>query len=91
MIKGDLLGFRDSTILFSLSFATCLEPLSLFFYTWRFLEILEREEEVKILSKLYRWFAFTSVLILPLGFYGTFVAYVIEMGNYADYVNQQDF
>lgn len=29
-----------------------------------------------------------SIFILPLAFYGTFVAYVIEMGHYADYVNQ---
>ncbi len=43
ILDGKRFGFRDLTINIFLLNAVYLEPLSLFLYTWRFLEVLEKE------------------------------------------------
>ncbi len=43
ILDGKRFGFRDLTINVFLLNAVYLEPLSLFLYTWRFLEVLEKE------------------------------------------------
>lgn len=67
-----------------LLFAVNLEPLSLFLYTWRFLATLEEETEHKKLKAFYRWLARFSIILLPLGFYAVFSAFIIENGKYLE-------
>jgi hypothetical protein len=65
-----------------------LEPLNLFLYTWRFLEIIEKEEKVRILKPFYRWFSAVIIFVLPIAFYATFVVYLIDTGRYFEYFFQ---
>jgi hypothetical protein len=60
--------------------AISLEPLNLFLYTWRFLETLEREENIDWIKKFYRIFAAASICLLPIAFFGVFIADAIEEG-----------
>jgi hypothetical protein len=78
ILKGDPYGFRDQAIREFLFDAIDLEPLSLFLYSWRFLATLETEEQNKIAKIIYRWFAWVTVFLLPLSFYGVFAAFIIE-------------
>jgi hypothetical protein len=71
--------------------AICLQPLNLFLYTWRLLQTLEKEEKFKFLKVFYRWFAALTILLIPLGFYGIFVTYVIEQGRFNEYLVKGEF
>jgi hypothetical protein len=55
-----------------------LESFTLFLYTWRFLEYLEKEEERIYLKRFFKTIAILTIIILPLGSYSVFTAYVIE-------------
>jgi len=70
-----------NSITYFLQSAIFLEPVSIFFYTWRFLATLEREEGNKNVQCFYRWFARISVCILPTGFYIWIVAMTIDVGK----------
>ena len=71
--------------------AVSLEPLSLFLYTWRFLEILEKEEEAQILKRTFRLLAIFTILILPVTFLGTFMAHVISIAKCNAYFDEGKF
>jgi hypothetical protein len=53
-------------------------PLNLFLYTWRFLKELEQEADSKICKKCYRWFAYITILLVPLAFYTIVPALLVE-------------
>jgi hypothetical protein len=55
-----------------------LEPINIFFYTWRFIETLEREEENAKAKMFYHWISLGSILLFPLAYYGIFASFVIE-------------
>ena len=78
LIKGDIHGFRDETLTVLLDTAIVLEPLNLFFYTWRFWATLEKEETNRHLKSFYFWFAWSSICLIPAAYYGVFVGYVVE-------------
>ena len=54
------------------------QPVGLFFYAWRFLKTLEREERNKTLKSAYKYFGYVSVVFFPLAFYSIYAAYVVE-------------
>ena len=70
LLKGDFLGFRDVTLRILLTSAIALEPLNLFFYTWRFWATLEKEETNRHLKSFYFWFAWGSICLIPAAYYG---------------------
>ena len=78
ILKGDVLGLRHTAIIILLSSAIYLEPLNLFFYTWRFLATLEKEEQSKGWKTFYRWFARITMLLIPATFYAVFAVFVID-------------
>ncbi len=80
VLKGDNYGFRDSAILTFLYTAISLEPLNLFLYTWRFLEILEKDANSIYLKRFYRIFATATICLLPIGFNAIVIADAIEEG-----------
>ena len=63
------MGFLENAIF--------LEPLNLFFYTWRFLATLELETDTQSVKVFYRLFALISIILLPAGFYAVFISYEI--------------
>ena len=65
--------------------AICLEPLNFLFYTWPFLRTLEKDEKVPFLKRAYQIFAGLTIFVMPLGFYGVFLAYVVEQGKFNEY------
>jgi hypothetical protein len=60
------------------AYSVYLEPLNIFLYTWRFLSSLEVEEDNLVLKMMYRWWARVSILVIPMGFYGIYIAFVVE-------------
>jgi hypothetical protein len=50
VLNGKRYGFRDLTINVFLLNAVYLEPLTLFLYTWRIMEILVQEQKNRILK-----------------------------------------
>ena len=78
ILEGNIFGFRDEAISVFLANATILEPLNLFFYTWRFLSTLEKEAESKMLKSFYRWLARITIILIPAGYYAVFAAGVVE-------------
>ena len=68
-----------------LSKATLLQPISLFFYSWRFLAPLEQAEENMLVKRCYSWFALLSMVLLPSAFYGVYAAYVIQRAYFYMY------
>ena len=85
-LKGNFYGIRDSIIENILLEAGWLEPLSLFLYTWRFLDVIEKEEENWLLKRFYMWFSTVTIICMPLGFYSIYATYVIEAGLQQYYV-----
>jgi hypothetical protein len=66
-----------------------LEPLSLFLYTWRFLKELEQEADSKIVKAFYRWFAYITIVLVPLAFYCIVTALLVEKSQYLYYYFHQ--
>lgn len=66
-----------------------LEPLNLFFYVWRFLDTLERDETNKTVKQIYHWFARISIWFFPGVLIALFYTIVILYGKYAESVNPQ--
>lgn len=62
-----------------------LDPLNIFFYTWTFLEILEREETNRILKKLFHWYRYLSILFIPPAFISLFIGEVVVKGEIAHF------
>ena len=81
MVRGKLHGFRDESLISFLEYAVFLEPLNLFFYSWRFFATLENEEQKQNWKSLYRWFARLTICLIPISFYGVFAALVVEEGR----------
>lgn len=67
-----------------------LEPPSLFLYTWRFIEFLQKEERNTRLKQFYVYFAPFTILALPAVFYSVFVAKIIVQSKYEDYFQNGD-
>ena len=65
--------------------AILLDPLNIFFYTWTFLAILEREETNRILKKLYHWYRILSILFIPPAFISLFIGEVVVKGKIAHF------
>ena len=76
ILNGKNYGLKDFVIQQFLLQAIKLEPLNIFLYTWRFLKILEVEEENNILRHAYRWFARFTIVVVPLMFIAVLLAYV---------------
>jgi len=90
LLKGDYFGLRDQTLIAFLSTAFFLEPLNLFFYTWRFFAVLEKEEDNSKLKLFYRWLALITIICFPATFYALFIGYLIEYGKYEEYTFKLD-
>ncbi len=78
IMKGKYLSLHDlmlNEFFINLSY---LLPLNLFLYTWRFLKELEQEVDSKILKICYRWFAYITIVLLPLAFYCIVPALLVE-------------
>jgi len=86
LLKGDFYGFRDEEIENSLFFAVGLEPLNLFFYTWRFLKVIQEEEQNTCFKHFLRYFEIVTILFLPPTFYAIFVAFSIEKTKYIELI-----
>jgi len=82
MLSGYFYGFRNDVVTTLLLSAIYLAPLNIFLYSWSFLAALEEEEKKSCVRKMYRWFAFITIFLLPLGFYAVYTAYVIVAGKF---------
>ncbi len=69
--------------------ALYLEPLNLFFYTWRFLATLESEEDNRLLKRVYRFVSLFSIIVLPSVFIGVYVAFVILYARAVSYLDEE--
>ena len=63
-----------------------IDPLSIFFYSWRYLAILEKEENNKYGKFIYRWSAVVTML-LPISLLGVYCAYVYETATFLYYTD----
>ena len=84
-IQSDVFSFRYQFITCFLSSAIQLVPLNIFMYSWRFLVVLENDQENKILKSFYHWFALITILVLPIAFYAVFFAYAVESAYYYEF------
>ena len=87
LLKGDHYSLRNSEIPVLLTNLIYLEPLNLFFYTWRFLAELELETSHPLLKKFYKWFADVSIVLLPSAFITAVIGYIVEYGRYTYYID----
>ncbi len=63
-----------------------LEPLNLFLYTWWFLPVLEESVSKPTTKTFLKWFAHTSILLIPSANVSLVVAYIIENARYGYYL-----
>ena len=61
-----------------------IDPLSIFFYSWRYLAILEKEETNKYLKLIYRWSA-VATMLLPISLLGVYCAFVYKTSTFLYY------
>jgi hypothetical protein len=47
-------------------------------YTWRFLNLIEKQEKNMLAKKILRWFEYISIVVLPVAYYSVWTAFVIE-------------
>ena len=84
-MKGSYFSIRDLMINEFLINITYLLPLNLFLYTWRFLKELEQAAESKIVKAFFRWFAYITIVLVPLAFYCIVTALLVEKSQYLYY------
>ena len=84
-MKGGSFSLRDLMINEFLINITYLLPLNLFLYTWRFLKELEHEADSKIVKAFYRWFAYITIVLVPIAFYCIVTALLVEKSQYIYY------
>ena len=85
MRQGNKFKLRDESIYQFLENSIYLESLTLFLYTWRLVQFLEKEVKNVRLKRLYRIFSIVTILLLPLAFYLFFTAFAVEQGKYNEY------
>ena len=90
-MNGKLLGFRNEAVSALLITAIDLEPLNLFFYTWRFWASLANEQTNKHLKSFYFWFSRGSICLIPATYYAVYAGYVVEFGRYKEYLFRNKF
>ena len=85
LMNGDSSVFRNYALTEFLQTAIFLEPLNLFFYTWRFWATLAEEETNKYLKSFYFWFSWGSICLIPATFFGVLAGYVVAVGRFFEY------
>ena len=60
-----------------LSVSNYLEPITVFLYTWQFLQTLEAEEISTRMKKVYRWYKLITIWLVPAVFLGLYIAVVL--------------
>jgi hypothetical protein len=83
LVKGSII--RQDAIYSLVDFATYLEPLNIFMYTWRFLATLEREEKHLPTKKAFHWYAALTGWTIPLLYYSFYVAIAVVQTYYTTY------
>ena len=73
-MKGNTGSFRDLFITSFLWLIPFVEPLNLFFYSWRFIKELKYHTTSSALKKFYTGLEIISMVLLPAAFY-TLVPY----------------
>ena len=85
IMKGGYFSLRNLMLNEFFINMTFFLPLNLFLYTWRFLKELEQEADSKIYKTFYRWFAYITILLVPLAFYTLVPAMLVEKSQYLYY------
>ena len=87
ILNGSSQSLKNLMIIGFLLNLIYLEPLSLFLYTWRFLSELEQSVDKPAAKAFIKWFARSSILLIPPAFISVVIAFTVENAWYLYYID----